>query len=199
MRTCYLPLKRAVVLSAALCGLLGLHCETQSFTPDNNPVFLIPMNVGNAWYYQTDYVDTLGNVITSTNTTVTIYADSLAGADRWFGFLSEGYRMNKPEGVWQLQPTPFLEFPVTVGDSVLRGNGTTYTHLLSKGTRVTVPAGTFVCYEYAETNPTNNALLNKFYLALSLGVVKREAFSGSSQYPDTVSQLITYTILPGSS
>jgi hypothetical protein len=192
-------LPRIAVVFVSLIGLLSLQCETQSVTPDNNPVFLIPMKVGNAWYYQTDHVDTLGIVITSTNTTVNIYADSLTGAERWFGFFSEGYRMNKPQGVWQLQPTPFLEFPLTVGDSVLRGNGTTYTHLLSKGTRVTVPAGTFVCYEYAETNPINNALLNKFYLTLSLGVVKREIFSGFSQYPDTVSQLITYTILPGSS
>jgi len=130
---------------------------------------------------------------------VDIHGDSIIGGNIWFGFLSEGYRINKPDGVWQLLPIQFLEFPVSIGDSVLRGNGITYTRLLSKGTRITVPAGTFVCYEYAETNPTNNnALLNKYYLALSLGLVKKEVFNGTSQSPDTVVQLVTYTILQGS-
>lgn len=191
------PTKVAIVLG--LTGLLSLRCETPAYPPGNIPVFLIPMNVGNAWYYELDEVDSLGNVLSSTNRSITVQADTLVGGDLWFDFFPGGYRMNRPDGVWRLQPTPFLEFPFAVGDSVLHGDGNSYMKLLSKGTRVKVPAGTFVCYEYAQTSAGNGSLLNKFYLALSLGIVRKDLLDGTSQAPDTIAQLITYTILPGSS
>ena len=184
----------AIVL-VLVSSVLSLQCEDQASPIENRAVYLIPMAVGNQWHYQSDLVDSLGNVIISSNETVRIFGDTLVGGDLWYGFNTQGYRMNRPDGIWQLLPTPFLEFPINLGDSVLQGNGITYTRLLSKGEHITVPAGTFSCFEYSERNPQyNNALVNKYYLMPSLGLVKKEAYSVTSENPNTIIQLLVYEL-----
>lgn len=184
----------AIVL-VLVSSVLSLQCEDQASPIENRAVHLIPMAVGNQWHYQSDLVDSLGNVIISSNETVRIFGDTLVGGDLWYGFNAQGYRMNRPDGVWQLVPTPYLEFPINLGDSVLQGNGITYTRLISKGERVTVPGGTFICFEYSETDPqSNNAMVNKYYLAPSLGLVKRESYLGTSQTPTTIIQLLLFEL-----
>ena len=172
------------------CGLLTLHCDEQAVTNENQTVHLIPMASGNQWHYEVNLVDSLGTVLATSNESVRIYGDTLVGGSIWFGFSAQGYRINKADGVWQLLPTPYLEFPLDIGDSVLQGNGATYIRLTSKGTRVSIPAGTYVCFEYSETNPLFSLPVNKYYIAPSLGLVKKEVYGGLSPYPTTVSQLV---------
>ena len=183
------------VLSVLGAALLAFQCEDQASSIENRSVQLIPMAVGNQWHYQSDLVDSIGNVIVSTNETIRIFGDTLVGSDLWFGFSSQGYRMNRHDGVWQLVPTPYLEFPMNIGDSVLQRNGLTYMRLISKGERITVPAGSFVCFAYTETNPReNNALVNRYYVAPSLGLVRREVYSVTSVHPYAIIQLLVFEI-----
>lgn len=178
------------ILLICVTGLLSLRCENQTSSVENHDVYLIPMAVGNQWHYQRDLLDSLGNVLATTNETVRIYGDTLVGNLRWYGFTGQGYRINKREGVWQLVPTSYLEFPIDLGDSVLQGNGPTSVRLISKGTRITVPAGTYVCFEYEETNPQqNNSVVNRYFLAPSLGVVRKAAYSFPSAVPTVTHQL----------
>ena len=175
-------MRTPIALSLSIGIVLVTLCQCGK---DSNPVTgslpdpLIPMAVGNRWINRVSVYDTSGNPSYSYLDTSRIYRDTLISNEVWFDFFEQGLRQNRADGVWLMTwPSPILQFPTLADSSSYLPWDSSYIKLLSRNTTITVPKGTFVCYEYSHIYPSHaHPLGDKYFIARKVGIVKREIYN----------------------
>jgi hypothetical protein len=130
---------------------------------------ILPLAVGNSWIYAITAFDSLGNVLGNGIDTSIVSRDTTIDNETWYILYNRGapvnLGINRSDGYWSravtLSPNttniatlgdPYLsaKFPTATGQVFVNETGYS-TVVLDTDTTVTVPAGTFRCYEYKKT------------------------------------------------
>ncbi|MFN0157500.1 MAG: hypothetical protein ACKVRP_05425 [Bacteroidota bacterium] len=193
----------------ALIVLLITSCS-----PDNDPtcpgdsiasVEILPLKEGNIWLYKAFSYDPQGNVISTSEPSMSVSGDTMISGERWY-FVNSGLMTNKPGGLWimssfgeELIPYLFTKFPCSVGDSWLLGPQ--YTNSQSIGQCVSVSEvvvtqnGSYACYKYLISSESGQR--SEFYFRPGVGLVLLENYvrnSMGSYYRVTRQELTAHRV-----
>lgn len=155
-------------------------------TPPTTSTQIIPLAVGNQWTMRITDWGTDGNATTVKNEILEILRDSIVAGERWFVMRSYGGRlilcMNKPDGFYQLRSgksTLWLKYPASVNDSYQSPDANTNTRIVSVNLNVSVPKGTFVCYQYESSFIPLGGFRTNHYYSPGVGYVASELARGN--------------------
>ncbi len=184
--------------------LLAASCSDKSTNPQPTGV-LIPLAIGNQWQYAgTDYdssyeigVDTVlleivKDTLIQNMTFYIVTADSVRDPEIF-------WPSNQSDGMWVFIPFDStlalaFKYPASVGDWVIFENDSVV--VVSTNASVTVPGGTFSCYQY-NTYSSGTGLEQIWYFSPNLGLVKTEDYSktpGGRLYVDEQLELISFNL-----
>ena len=178
------------------CFALGLlTCSMFSCAKTSNPGgpqdsgFIFPLKTGNYWVSQHETYDSLGTLRNAFVDTLRVVGDTMINSERWYYFLegAHGFYTNRADGhygyvaAWSPQPFLDLKYPAQQGDTYSIPYALGIREVVSTGASITVPAGTFTCYQYRSPYP-NNWQWNYYYtpgvgLILSSGVRRSQGGS----------------------
>lgn len=139
-----------------------------------------PLKVGDTWAYRLTYFDTTGAVNDTANATLVITSDTLFDGDTWYQINWQAdFYTNKSDGLWmtQFQTTPntvpilpqlLWKYPANAGDSY---DSVT---VESTNTSVTIPQGTYICYDYRDHY--NSKPVSDNYLCPGVGRIATDFF-----------------------
>lgn len=168
---------------------VGISCENVGM-PVNPEVAIqiLPLRVGNQWKYTSIVYDSAGVEKQRWAEQQSVIADTVVDGEVWYLTDFSSYLTNRLDGVWQMMPNwtftgislglqdpqLLLPFPTPIGSSITVRSIETYT-LLKKDVEVTVPAGTFSCYQYRMTLPESLTAVTEYdlFYAPDVGLVKR--------------------------
>jgi hypothetical protein len=180
--------------------LLIAGCSKKGTDSDISGEQILPLSVGNSWSYTE--LPAAGFSGDTNNYTLSVIKDTLMALTiesstdigHWFRVtghagLAPTFYANRSSGYWltffysdgattQIVTSLMAKYPASVGDSYSRiyppplQNGSAEVEVISTGTQVTVPAGTFSCYVYRVYLPATNRLSFDSYYALGVGLVK---------------------------
>ena len=137
-----------------------------------------PLKLGNTWTYKVTSFDAKGKPLgTSGQVIYHITRDTTIVGEQWYYFELNGsglYYFNRTDGVWN--------FANGTRQSFFKYSSTKYTwystnlgsmRILSTDTNLTVPKGTFSCYQYrlSQSTPTFD-----YYLSAGIGIVGIDFF-----------------------
>ncbi|MDP2884828.1 MAG: carboxypeptidase-like regulatory domain-containing protein [Ignavibacteria bacterium] len=154
-------------------------------TPPTTSTHIIPLAIGNQWTMHISQWDTQDNLTTFKNEILEILRDTTVAGERWFIMRSFGGRfvlcMNKPDGFYELKSgksTLRLKYPARVNDSYQRPDAYTNTKVVSVNASISVPKGTFACYQYEDSFiPLGGFRTNEYY-SPGVGLVAGELARG---------------------
>lgn len=127
---------------------------------------IIPLAVGNSWTIRISYWDLDGKLRTSRYETSRIVGDTIIDGERWFVMSGDGWYnlcANKVNGFYKLNSGTkvlHVKYPAKVGDSYHGPSGET--KVVSLNANISVPKGSFVCYQYRVSGP-EGARLDLYY------------------------------------
>lgn len=146
----------SLLLGFALFSLSS--CSKSNPTGPSGNMQILPLKVGNTWIMQYTGYDTTGAALGTVYDTATVASDTVVSGVTWYHVSSlviDGLFANKSDGLWGLGPTAggsvVLKYPANAGDTwnVQADASTNYTVVLqSDSASVTVPKGTYSCYDY---------------------------------------------------
>ena len=182
--------------------LLGTVFFLNACKKEDNPVnqggtttatVLMPLKLGNQWIYRSISLDSLGVVQHVDTSTFKIVRDTLIQNERWYfiGRDSTARELltNRTDGLWYMSlhstgtiaqaAVLFAKYPANVNDSWLGPDSSTV-KLITNNLAVTVPQGTYTCYQYSYTNKRTGAVEQSKYFPPGRGFVKDEGYSRTS-------------------
>ena len=194
-------------LAILLINIFSAGCnKTDNPVSDNQSTagsVLMPLKVGNQWLVTFALYDSSGMVIGGSDTILiplfSIVKDTLIQTERWF--LSTGaslppacfdspiYLTNRTDGLWGIGTTtgamvPYLiaKYPASVNESFVTGKDTACRAILvSKNASVTVPRGTYSCYQYTVSDKNNSSDLKSGYFMMpDSGFIRAEQYAKTS-------------------
>ncbi len=160
---------------------------------DDNPVNpslidkqILPLKTGNTWVIRATLFDTTGTTMWTIYDTLVVGKDSLFGSETWYQFTDKTiFFTNKSDGLWRMKtgsspiaPALFFKYPANVGDSwtIPLENSTTYqVSVYANDISVTVPQGTYSCYQYRFLN--NSKLVEDNFLSPGVGLIAFDEYS----------------------
>jgi len=156
---------------------------------------ITPLKNGNTWTYRDITLPQQDTM----NLTHWISGDTMIGSELWFReyVASDSsnyiYTKNKSDGQhYYIQPDDIdyliYKYPATVGDIYYVDNGLDTLQVLNTDTSITVPAGTFSCYEYKEFSLS--AYYALYFVSPGNGFIKSMNFSNGNLHSTT--ELISY-------
>ena len=194
-----------VCIGLLLSVLLVASCGDKSTNPKPTSV-LMPLAIGNQWEYAiTDY-DTNSVVISVDTVLMEIVKDTVIQNMTFYILTADGVRnpelfwpSNQSEGIWLFIPFDStlslgFKYPASVGDRAIFGQDSMV--VASANASVTVPAGTFQCYQY-NTYSSGTGLEQIWYFSPNRGLVKTEDYAktpGGTLYVDEQLELISFNL-----
>lgn len=163
-------MKRSTLLTVCLLALFAWTCSDQLPTESSGEKGeIMPLAVGNRWIGVTTKFDTNGLVTSTTFDTILVDTMVIEDGEPWYLSNRQIHERNTADGYWVWfkmivgMELKFMtaKYPATVGemfnldtvlDASINGDNVDsalqYTTVLSTRRRVTVPAGTYLCYQY---------------------------------------------------
>ena len=164
-----------------------------------------PLKVGNEWVGENTEVDSAGNVLHMDTIVTAVSKDTLIGSERWYIITVNGERdpevpilTSRSDGLWAGGPSGslFFKYPAAVNDTFMAGNEIAVVESIHD--TVTVPAGTFVCYNYKWPEPsTSDRPYQLRYFSPGIGGIMGVEYhktDGGYIYANFRSVLISYTL-----
>jgi hypothetical protein len=139
---------------------------------------LWPLKTGNTWSFSAVAYDSTGTVTQSGSGSLVVTADTLVGDETWYHISGGGsvFYTNRSDGIWGMSTGTsgifqglFFKYPVSIGDSWNFGGDQIF--LQSADTVITVPAGTFHCYEY------RMSMSDYYYFCPGVGFIAEDSYS----------------------
>ena len=150
--------------------------------------YIIPLAIGNQWTMHIVEWDTDGNITSSRNETTQILGDTSIAGERWFIMKHRRGNticINRPDGYYVLRSEVSslqLKYPANIGDSYEGPDGTM--RVVSLNVNLSVPKGSFVCYQY-ETNLTRVGGLSVLnYYSPGVGFIGGQIVSANQNRTD---------------
>jgi hypothetical protein len=168
-------------LLAALSVLLvvaGCGGDDDPAGPEPASGVIVPLAVGNKWIYDVYDFPPVGDPV-QTLDSIVVVGDSTVGAETRYRLnLGTEQMVNRGNGLWY-KPSGtdqlYLQFayPADVGAGWAAGvGGEISMTLVSKSAAITVPEGTYVCWQYvAEIIPTG---ITVYYVAPNVGIIRSD-------------------------
>lgn len=126
--------------------------------PATAPTYIVPLAIGNQWTTRTSNYNAEGKLRSSSIRTSQIISDTTIDGERWFvahtpasgdNPSSTSLGTNRPDGFYTLRsgvPMLSAKYPASVGDSYQGFGGDV--KVVSTNEKISVPKGTFICYQY---------------------------------------------------
>jgi len=117
---------------------------------------IIPLATGNRWTMNTSDRNAMGKLMSFQSEFTQILGDTIIGGERWFLMNNSGHTTlctNRPDGFYELRGRAKLlrfKYPANVGDRYQGADGETT--VVSVDEHISVPKGSFVCYQYRATH-----------------------------------------------
>jgi hypothetical protein len=136
-----------------------------------------PLKAGNTWAFNTIDYDTTGAVAQSGPGSFVVTTDTIVGGETWYHISGGGSTLytNRADGFWGMSPGPsgifqglLFKYPVSAGDSWNSGGDQIL--LQSADTLITVPAGTYHCYEYRLSS-------DYYFFCPGVGIIGEDSYS----------------------
>jgi hypothetical protein len=163
---------------------------------DDNPVdqggtpqatVLMPLKIGNQWTYRVISYDTSGTVQHVDTSTFKIVRDTTIQSEKWYfiGQDSTAYELltNRSDGVWYMRvriaplaAVLFAKYPANVNDTWL-GPDSSIAMLWAKDINVSVPQGTYACFQYMYADKGTQFMSQAKYFPVGVGFVRDEFYS----------------------
>jgi len=182
--------------------LMGIVSCKKSETPIVTVLEIFPLKIGNNWQFQTTLFDTI--VTFHVNTVV---KDTMLSTNNsWFVLTYDtNTRLvckNRPDGCWFWVTNPvfpqgievlYYRYPANVSDRYQTTDGIVVL-VAGINVTVTVPAGTFGCYQYNTTYPSGDMYME--YYAPGIGLVRLDRYILSNGIKNIIesTELISYTL-----
>jgi hypothetical protein len=167
------------------CGMLAtfliLGCGKKSDNPASaSPSVTIsgpfPLKVGNVWNYKLTSFDTSGVALAAPQDFVyQITKDTAVFNEQWYCMSGALYYINRTDGVWRVfngTPVLFFKYPAKLSDSYSSSIGRI--RVMSIDTSITVPKGTFHCYQY-RLSQANGSQFDYYFLE-GIGIARIDVF-----------------------
>jgi hypothetical protein len=143
---------------------------------------LIPLEIGNIWYYDYQRYNSDGSAGETNTFTLCVLADSIINNDKYWVVESGNLWTNRSDGVYSYveNESPFLmmKYPAIKGEYF--GNAAVDSmQVVSVDSKVKTPAGEFSCYEYHMPNPSYVGALTVIKAKPGVGIVQIEEFNKS--------------------
>jgi hypothetical protein len=215
MRPIHLLFLSLLAITIALAS-----CEKSPVTT-SGPAVIMPLNLGNRWIGNWTIFDSVTGSASSTSMDTTeITAEMVIDGERWWNEYKSLYRTNRADGLYSrflslIDPIQTAKYPAMAGDtfSTRRLIDTmfgvpgepyiSFSTVVSTNRAITVPAGTFSCYEYTLSNKFLNDSSGRVevhshsYYAPGVGHVKFEVLSQGPNNTMRVArhwELVEYTL-----
>lgn len=152
-----------------------------SFITTNN-ISILPLKVGNKWYYQWKKYDFYGTITSDSSGSVSIKKDTTINNDLCFLYGKNSYFTEKSNGIYiyyknYANPYLYFKYPANTGDNYNPGPGSMFTSVVSTNISTSVPAGTFNCYNYKVLYIGSiSEFYYNYYMAPYIGIVKTELY-----------------------
>jgi len=188
------------------CGILAtlliVGCGKRSDNPaSSSPSVTIsgpfPLKVGNVWSYKLTSYDTSGVALAAPQDFVyQITKDTTVFVEQWYCMSGALYYINRSDGVWRVFngiPVLFFKYPAKLSDSYSSSLGRI--RVMSIDTSITVPKGTFHCYQY-RLSQANGSQFDYYFLE-GIGIARIDVFEQTMSgrtYIMSQYQLSGYTI-----
>jgi len=143
--------------------------------------------------------DPTGAIIDTTYVPELVNADTLFEGNMWYQINGQEFYTNKSDGIWTMRfstyyiasypPNLLWKYPANAGE--IYGDSTT---VKSTNVSVTVPSGTYVCYEYYLSN-SEPASIN--YVCPGIGIIATDVYlytSGTGVFRQFRGELTAYTL-----
>ena len=170
-----------------LLSLAFLFSCTDSTSPEDSKLNLIPLKLGNSWSYNFTMYDSSGVESYSKIQTETIDKDTTILNNTWYSYSNTPHGVwycNKSDGHWGYLEAPLTatqkdtsmliyKFPVSGGE--IYGNTENPVEVISTDKKITVPAGIFeVIHTISHFPVSDNYLLHSFetFIAPGIGKIK---------------------------
>jgi hypothetical protein len=175
--------------------------DTNSTARAITPTYIVPLAVGNQWTTRTSSRNAEGKLISSGIQTSRIISDTTVDGERWFveEFSSSDNNSsrtrlctNRSDGFYILRsgaPLLSVKYPVNVGDRYQGFGGDA--KVVSTNEKISVPKGTFVCYQYTVSLRGPAMGRATMYYFPGVGLVSTEAVTFGA---NNVSTAYTYTV-----
>lgn len=169
---------------------------------DSTPASQIwPFEVGNTWVYVDSSFDTTGALRSVVDQPRAVTIDLLIAGERWYHMAGDSrFYTNRSDGLWVIWDfsdssvhSLLFKYPCKVGDTWKYGRG--HVTVLSTDTTLTVPSGTYHCYEYLIQY--NSRPEQYCYLYPGVGFIRTDHFlttSSGKLYKNYTSELKSVTI-----
>ena len=143
-----------------------------------------PLKPGNTWAYHAIEYDTTGAITQSGSAVIVVTKDTIVGGETWYqisGIGSGGsmFYTNRSDGLWVMSNSTsglfqslYFKYPVSAGESWNLGGDQIF--LQSADTLITVPAGTFHCYEY------RLPMSDYVYFCPGVGFIAEDSYSSTN-------------------
>jgi len=193
-----------------LCTCLLISLFILSCKKDDNPTAatpaatqILPLKAGNQWTFKVTNYNQAG-VVTSIGTMIiTVLRDSIISGETWSVLSStSGTNLavytNRTDGLYAMSSgTPYLlaKYPGSVND--------TYTgiqsskKIMSTNISITVPKGTYSCYQYQTTSSVISTLVTNEYYSPGVGYIQLEGAdigTDGKVYRSTLYELASCTL-----
>ena len=179
-----------LLLSIALLALSSCKKSNPVSTPTTQQQ-TFPLAIGNTWLTLYTIYDTTGSMMGTISDTARVASDTVVSGETWYFIssqVSKGpiYYANEANGVWELtlgssSPTLLYKYPANVGDTwSVQGSGFSFNQgsLHSNNASITVPKGTYACYDYRMLE--NSQLIEEAYFYAGVGVVQLDSYSSTN-------------------
>ena len=184
-------LTAAVILPVLL---LSLSCEKSddSLSTPGVPNVILPLQVGNAWFYRQTSYDTQGSLVALDTVIERIWRDSLIQGERWYIWETvSGLSMGttRSDGYWSLVggvPALTLQYPAQVHETYLITDTGPTVRILAVDTLITVPLGTLSCIAYEQLPFPYQHRSRIDYCAANTGVVRTEEYIHTASGADSL-------------
>lgn len=193
------------LLSLSICMLPS--CQKSNPVGPTGGQQIIPLKIGNTWLMHYTGYDTTGITRGAIDDTFKITTDTVVAGDTWYSIsstvFSTLYLTNKSDGIWtsgsSTAPCLIFKYPANVGDNwnaQVDPSTTFQISLQSKTISVTVPKGTYTCYEYRLI--TNSQPYLDLYLSPGVGFVAMDVYSSTNSgrsYKQAHGELTSFTLM----
>ena len=180
----------SVALLIGLMFPIGCKDNSTNSVPQISTNQIVPLKVGNQWNLTVNSYDS-SNVLQSGNISIMILRDTVIAGQRWYEMPIHLLCQNDSIGLTIYSESSnqlMFKYPAKVGE-VYFNYGDTVT-VVNVDTLITVPAGTFKCYQYHYKSNSS------WFISPGVGFIKYEATKLSNAntlmvyYWETLSSII---------
>jgi hypothetical protein len=193
--------------------LVGILICTLPSCKESNPAgpeggqLIIPLRIGNTWSMRYTVYDSTGSTRGTIDDTFKVVTDTVVAGDTWYTIsstiFSTLYFANRSDGIWTLgtstEPSLIFKYPANVGETwnaQVDPSTTFQISLQSDTVSVTVPKGTYTCYEYRLLENSRPYL--DLYASPGVGFVAMDIYANTDSgrsYKQARGELISFVLM----